>query len=619
MPTLNIAGKKVTVGDDFLKLSPDEQNSTVDEIAKSIGATAQQPTPETQTETPAKSQPYASTIFPVSRDAEGNIGFDSNAGILGAAKRAITAPGRALAGEIPMWGPDGHTSPEMAGEAGNMAAVFGAIPTPAAGTGKALAARAAQGVESPGMEAAAAASRLGVNLPRAVTSDSRTVQQLGQITQKVPGAGAPLQNASQRAIEQLGQAADDTVRATGTGNVANAGNAARTDITKQAKALAGRVTEAYDGVDNLITQNVTTPLKNTADTALKISSENANAALPEGGAVARVREALSRPEGLNYQGVKRLRTSIGEALDSKESIVASGASEAELKRLYGSLSDDLREAVKRGGGDKANAAFEEANKLAARTSREREGLQKVLGRDISDEKLFDRVVSMAGSNARADRVSLARVRGAVGKDTWDEIGSGVIARLGRDPDGNFSPDRFITGYGKISPEGKQALFGQDGLAKTLDDIATVSRRFKQLNQYANPSGSGAHLTGAAIGSGLITAPISTIAAVAGARTVSSMLARPTSAKVLAAYSRAYANAAEKPNPATIRALENTSRAVSAYIANSAGDKGLAAQIYPQISTISRVPAQPGNENQNVNEGQDNSISQQPRYLMPNEI
>ena len=41
MPTLNINGKRVTVGDEFLDLSPDEQNATVEEIARSIEAQAQ--------------------------------------------------------------------------------------------------------------------------------------------------------------------------------------------------------------------------------------------------------------------------------------------------------------------------------------------------------------------------------------------------------------------------------------------------------------------------------------------------------------------------------------------------------------------------------------------------
>lgn len=37
MPTLNIAGRRVTVGDEFLSMTPDQQNASVEEIAKSIG------------------------------------------------------------------------------------------------------------------------------------------------------------------------------------------------------------------------------------------------------------------------------------------------------------------------------------------------------------------------------------------------------------------------------------------------------------------------------------------------------------------------------------------------------------------------------------------------------
>jgi hypothetical protein len=38
MPTLNIGGQRVKVGDDFLNLSPEDQESTVEEIAGSLGA-----------------------------------------------------------------------------------------------------------------------------------------------------------------------------------------------------------------------------------------------------------------------------------------------------------------------------------------------------------------------------------------------------------------------------------------------------------------------------------------------------------------------------------------------------------------------------------------------------
>jgi hypothetical protein len=44
MPTLNIEGRNVTVDDSFLKLSPEEQNATVDEIHKSLSSAPAAPT-----------------------------------------------------------------------------------------------------------------------------------------------------------------------------------------------------------------------------------------------------------------------------------------------------------------------------------------------------------------------------------------------------------------------------------------------------------------------------------------------------------------------------------------------------------------------------------------------
>ena len=45
MPTLTIGDKKVQVGDEFLKLSPEQQQATVDEIAQQIDAKAPETAP----------------------------------------------------------------------------------------------------------------------------------------------------------------------------------------------------------------------------------------------------------------------------------------------------------------------------------------------------------------------------------------------------------------------------------------------------------------------------------------------------------------------------------------------------------------------------------------------
>lgn len=43
MTTINIGGKRVKVGDEFMSLTPEQQQATVDEIAKGLGISAQQP------------------------------------------------------------------------------------------------------------------------------------------------------------------------------------------------------------------------------------------------------------------------------------------------------------------------------------------------------------------------------------------------------------------------------------------------------------------------------------------------------------------------------------------------------------------------------------------------
>jgi hypothetical protein len=92
----------------------------------------------------------------------------------------------------------------------------------------------------------------------------------------------------------------------------------------------------------------------------------------------------------------------------------------------------------------------------------------------------------------------------MGSSDWNEVGSTIVSKLGRDVEGNFSPRRFLTDYGKISDAGKNVLFrsgGKSTLADSLDDIATISSRFKELEKYANPSGTSRSMMGGLIGAG----------------------------------------------------------------------------------------------------------------------
>ena len=200
---------------------------------------------------------------------------------------------------------------------------------------------------------------------------------------------------------------------------------------------------------------------------------------------------------------------------------------------------------------------------------EAEVLKRSLGQ--SDEGAFARLAAMASSGSRADIAQLARLRSTMAPQEWADMGATVIGNLGRDAEGAFSPDRYITAWGKLSGEGKALLFPDKGLRTSLDDIATVSSRFKELRKYANPSGT-ARNTAFHVGAlaAVWAEPITTITSMAGANVLARILSSPATAKSMAQWSRAYELAVTKPGQGTRAGFEAASRGFGATVAGKLG-------------------------------------------------
>jgi hypothetical protein len=379
-------------------------------------------------------------------------------------------------------------------------------------------------------ELAKAAERQGVDFPRVAASESLPVQRSGAALKEIPILGDPIVKASQKAGEQMGDALSRVEQGFGSGSVMNAGEAAKTGlvdwITQGSKAVTSRL---YGGVDALVNPAVTRELDATRGMVANIAAQRQAARLPGNGkAIETVLDAVQAPGGLTYDGVKTLRTSVGEMLDS--GVLPSDVSKTELKRIYGALSQDLRETVKDAGGPDAVKAFNRANSINTLVSQRRESLAKIIGTeaDAAPEKVVDRLVAMAGSNARADLQKLALARKTIGSQRWDEVASAAVSNIGRDAEGAFSPLRFLTAYGKISENGKKLLFGSTGkadLVKALDDISLLSSKAKQLGNYGNPSGTGRVMGGFGALGAIATSPHIAIPSAIGARLSAQYLAR----------------------------------------------------------------------------------------------
>lgn len=576
----------------------------------------------------AQDKSWHGSILPISADANGTPSFDPHTGILGSLIDAFTLPHDVMAGQV------NPTSDQGIARAANMAGVV----SPASIESK-LPFNTV--VPSKGNAVAQAAQNIGVELPRAAISDNPVVQAIGKRMSDIPYVGEPLRTGAEKAINQIGKAADTVQAQYGSGSIPGAGEAARADIFGHIKnTIPGQIGDAYSAVDALVNPDVRVPLSETAKKAAAIVADRNNAKMTGSNAVSQVSKAIAKPPepqnpigfvpfstpetpeapGMNYAGIKKLRSSIGEMLDGTTPMPAD-MSKAEAKQIYGALTQDLKTVVQKAGGDDALSAFNTANARAARLSQQRENLNRLLGAK-NDEGVFSRIMQAAGSTSTADTKLLLQARHAVDPQTWNEISSAAISRMGRAPDGSFSPDRFTTAWGKLSGNGKRVMFGNSGeLSKALDDIATVSQRFKDLNKFANPSGTGGHAALLGIGAALAHNPYTAIPSLIGANMMARLMARPRSATALARLGKASLAYTTNPTNAT-KVIMNNARHSLARVVTEEGLPVVAQKL--RALGENNVPEADQGQQAGANSVAQDQFpyqqpEQQPRQLLPGEM
>jgi hypothetical protein len=406
----------------------------------------------------------------------------------------------------------------------------------AIGTGVPLSAPTAGPVNG----AVAAAERLGVKVHKYMASDSSVAPRLAQVAKAVPWAGEPIVGAANQTRQQLQDAVNTIAPATAPDV---AGSAAANAITKNIKVDApDAVRTAYNNTESLFNNSdATVPLTNTAQKMQQLMAARANARLPDWSpAMKTLANAVTDPAGMNYAGIKMLRGVIGT--NSPQQLIAEGLNPTETKQLYGPLTQDLQNAAYAAGGQPALDAWTEANTLAATNAAQRKQLYKVIGArgDVAPEQVFARLTQMAGNTGAANIAGLQQAKTAMGPQAWSQVANAIVSRLGRDPQGAFSADRFIgpSGYPSLSPAAKSVVFTPQQKAQ-LDDLSTVSNLVSaKLSKFDNTSKTAHSIEAAALLGGLFTHPVGTIAGLAGTRGVAMALVRPAVAQAAVRLGRA---------------------------------------------------------------------------------
>lgn len=418
-----------------------------------------------------------------------------------------------------------------------------------------------------------------VSIPRAVASDNMAVQRIGTTVSNIPVVGNPLVKAYDATVRGLGEKVADIASIYGSGSKMAAGEAASGGIvdwiTKTSKNNANKL---YEKVDELVDHEKLVPPRFTKQVINKLTSEEVKK-LPRDKSLQTIIDVFqANNRGLKYDDIKKVRTFVGELIE--RGIVPEGMSQGTLKQLYSGLTQDLKNTVRVAGGPQAEAAFNRANRYYDLASERRASLLKIVGKegDAPAEQVFDRIVAMASNSSRADINRLAQARKAMGAENWNELASGIIAQMGRAEDaaGNvvFSGQKFLAAYqDKLSPSGRALLFrsaGKESVAPYLDDIATISKRFRQLQRFANPSGTGQTVAGTVGLAGVWAEPLTAIGMAIGTSALARVLAAPVTAAPAAHWARKYELALRAPTPANVAQLTIASRNLANTISAEIG-------------------------------------------------
>lgn len=343
--------------------------------------------------------------------------------------------------------------------------------------------------------------RLGID-PLLAVSGGKGTQQLSQMLAGNPMMGAPLRQAASRTLQQGQNAAE---RIAGTYGIAStpfeAGGALQRGAQAGVNTMRGTATKIYAPLNALDRSTATVPASNTATTLNDVFSRYTTPGVkswfrqnaPKLAELQGTLASTGATPRITFSEMKALRSDLGSMLEDH---TINPVDQANLKRVYGAMTQDYYNAAETLGGAKARTAAVRGDAYyAALRKRVADSLDTVLKAN-SPEQAFERVKAMAGSTARADIRQLETIRKSVPPEAWGDVAAGVLRNMGKGENGAFSLAKLATNWSKLSVSGRKALFGGArymGNDEQLTALMNVAAKTQAASKFYNASQSGNHL------------------------------------------------------------------------------------------------------------------------------
>lgn len=259
------------------------------------------------------------------------------------------------------------------------------------------------------------------------------------------------------------------------------------------------------------------PVVNPSETAAtlkdvneRINSPALSTVLTEG-PFRRIAQALETDApNVRFTDLRNLRTWVREAQtnDKLRQSIGSG----NLQRLEGALTQDIYANAEALAGPNAAMRLRRADALYAAGVERINGALSTFTRAKSGEGAYAKVLEAAGSTSRGDVARLIALKRTLNTREWGDVSANILTEMGQAKAGAqtagdgplFSISEFVTNYNKLSPKGRDILFGSaagggkkgSDLRRSLDDLAWAASQVKQVEAGANMSRSGVNLQNA---------------------------------------------------------------------------------------------------------------------------
>ena len=360
------------------------------------------------------------------------------------------------------------------------------------GSQKAAEALAAAAKVNP--DAAAAARRLGIDVPADILSDDTQLKSAAGLSRSIAGsdAEADFRNlvvaASRRAEEVMAEMDATPDISTVAARIKTTVLQTRASLEKAAKGL-------YKEVDGLVPASSLVDPRNSVILLNKMLEELGGV----GGLAGKEKQLfdkLTDPDTpLTYAALKKFRTSIGKAANQGEGEYAD-MDTGTAKRIYAALTEDYLSTAQRVGGDEARATLRLANQTTVKQKALEKRMVNFFAKD--GEKSIAGVLRTAMSSGanRGDITNLSRVLKLVPPEMQREALATALSAIARSDnvafDGPFDFAKFSSTF--------NALKVNDDVYKTVvkilgpetetvfNDLNNISKRITQGRAAVIPTG-----------------------------------------------------------------------------------------------------------------------------------